>query len=51
MVFLLKRNDVKAALEEGLSRLSMILETSTYDEHYESNVNELSNKIIEEEGG
>jgi len=50
MAFLLKRNDVKAALEEGLSKLSMILETSTYDEHYESNVNELSNKIIEEEG-
>lgn len=50
MTFLLKRNEVKAALEEGLSRLSMILEISTNDEHYEGNVKELSNKIIEENG-
>lgn len=50
MTLILKRNDVKAALDEGLAKLSLILETSTHEEQAESELNELSNKIIEEKG-
>lgn len=50
MIPLLRRKKVSKAMEEGLKQLALIIESTAQKKTAETDINELPNEIIEEEG-